>query len=111
MKFLMAYHWPGNIRELKNLIERLVIFSGKEKIIKLHHLPREIMAAYPVYQIPEIHKNGSKKLKDTLESLEKELVKQALQRTHWNKTAASKELDISRASLNNKIIQFNIRQN
>lgn len=108
MKFLTAYDWPGNIRELRNLVERLIVFSGKEKIIQLHHLPEEIMAAY---QVPEIHKNSNKKLKDALKSLEKEIVKQALKRAKWNKTAASRELSISRASLNNKITQFNIQQN
>lgn len=109
LEFLMAYDWPGNIRELKNLIERLIVFSAKERMINLHHLPREIFAACSVSQTSVFRKNGTK-LKHALESLEKEIVTQTLKRAKWNKTIASRELGISRASLNNRITEFDIQQ-
>ncbi len=105
---MVAHNWPGNVRELKNLVERLIILSGKEKTIEVDCLPPEIKDAVS----PGIYAKRCEKdtmLKDILESIEKETIEKKLNMTKWNKSKTSKELGISRASLNNKIVQYNIR--
>jgi transcriptional regulator with PAS, ATPase and Fis domain len=106
---LVAYDWPGNIRELKNLIERLIILSGKNNTIGLNLLPEEIRG-FSLESSAGNHKNGNK-LRDALQSLEKKLTEETLKRMRWNKTLTSRELGISRSSLNNKIVQFGIHPN
>jgi two-component system, NtrC family, response regulator HupR/HoxA len=103
---LEAYNWPGNIRELKNLIERLVVLSGKNNTIEVNLLPGEMMDVSPGL-LAGNNENGTT-LRDSLQSLEKKLTGDALKRMKWNKTLASRELGISRASLNNKIARFDI---
>lgn len=108
---MQAYPWPGNVRELKNLIERLVLLSGTSKTIEIKHIPREILA--DMYFGLHAHGDHTKpaKLADATKALEKNMVCDALKRAKWNKTFASRELGISRASLNNKIAEFNIQPN
>lgn len=110
-ELLQAYHWPGNVRELKNLIERLVLMSGTSKTIEVSHIPREIL---PAGLSPGSHTHtvtNHDTLANALKALEKTMVSDALQRAQWNKTHASRELGISRASLNNKIMEFDIQPN
>ena len=106
----MSYSWPGNIRELKNMVERLVLLSGTSKTIEIKHIPREIL----VDMYPGLHTyNHTRpaKLADSLKVLEENMVCEALTPAKWNKTLASRKLGISRASLNNKIAEFNIQPN
>ena len=107
-ELLLSYPWPGNVRELKNLMERLVLLSGTSNTIEIKHIPREILAD----MYPGLHAHNHTrpaKLADALGALEKTMVCDSLTRAKWNKTLASKELGISRASLNNKIAEFNIQ--
>jgi transcriptional regulator with PAS, ATPase and Fis domain len=108
-KSLMAYHWPGNVRELKNVVERMIILSGKKKLIEEKQLPSEIKAKTSLNTYAD-NRIKDAKLGDTLESIEKEIVEKKLKMLKWNKSAASRELGISRASLNYKIAQFDILQ-
>lgn len=102
------YKWPGNVRELKNIIERLMTLSGKDETIEFKHLPVEMITATQSGAFVKERKK-TYKLKDTLKSLEKEAIEKELIKANWNKTVASRELGISRASLNIKIAQFNIQ--
>ncbi|MGR3219928.1 MAG: sigma 54-interacting transcriptional regulator [Candidatus Anammoxibacter sp.] len=106
---LSGYDWPGNVRELKNLIERLIIISGSEKVITLAHLPKEMRSSHPDDSGVTAYGKCSG-LRGSLASFEMELVKTELDNAGWNKTAAANELNISRASLNNKINQYGLRQ-
>ena len=91
-KLLVDYHWPGNIRELKNVIERALIL-GSEDTLLLEHLPLEIVArasslAAPVatFKLPP---DGV-----DIEEVEKELIRQALEITEWNQSKAAKKLNL-----------------
>ncbi len=109
IKLLVNHNWPGNVRELENVVKGLITLSGKSKTIEPEHLPVEVIQA--AYLKPSsIDHKGNKKLHGILKSIEKEITEKALQRAYWNKTIASKELGISRASLNRRIARFNIRQ-
>lgn len=99
MGLMMAYEWPGNIRELQNVIERAVILSqGNE--IKGHHLPKEIQ------KIENNKTNDSQELilnfpdhGISFEEVEKELIIKALEKSNGNQTKAAQLLNITRSAL------------
>ncbi len=95
---LMAYSYPGNVRELKNIIERAVIMADEGQIL-LKHLPRRVLAAEDgaasAGSVPVDFKPGI----DTLESLEKRMIRHALAQAKQVKTEAAKLLGISRFQL------------
>ena len=87
-KALTAYPWPGNIRELRNLVERAVVLSSSE-VIKLSDLPMEFQRVNIKVHNPE----------NKLETTEINLLLDALHRSNGNISAAAKELGISRSTL------------
>lgn len=91
-KLLLDYHWPGNIRELKNVIERAIIL-GSEDTLLLEHLPLEIVAkassqssGLAVFKLPP---DGV-----DIEEVEKELIRQALEISEWNQSKAARKLNL-----------------
>lgn len=102
-----SYPWPGNIRELKNVIERIVVLENFPTILPLH-LPREIsqqVSAVPAASpfrivLPE---DGL-----SLDNLELDLLQQALARAKNNKTIAAKLLNISYDSLRYQVKKFGL---
>jgi transcriptional regulator with PAS, ATPase and Fis domain len=91
-KMLTEYSWPGNIRELKNVIERAIIL-GNEETLLLEHLPLEIIAkssssAPPVTSL-KLPPEGV-----DIEEVEKELIRQALESSDWNQSKAAKKLNL-----------------
>ncbi|MFW5878377.1 MAG: sigma 54-interacting transcriptional regulator [Myxococcota bacterium] len=98
MDLLSDYAWPGNIRELENEIERLLVLgSGEEQIDETLVSTRIAQAVGTPRGLPSIKTTGG--LKAAVEALEKEMIHQGLIRTHWNKSRLSKELGISRSNL------------
>ena len=86
---LEAYHFPGNVRELENILERAVTLCEDEQIRPEDlHLPRARTGGEP-----EEPTGGQ--LEDYLSHKEKEVIMNALEQTRWNKTAAAKLLGIS----------------
>ncbi|MGC9007262.1 MAG: sigma 54-interacting transcriptional regulator [Sulfurihydrogenibium sp.] len=100
IKILLDYEFPGNIRELENIIERAVILSENGTIEK-EHLPEEIL---------DYKKRKENMLsKNNIESIsEKEKIIEALKKTNGNKTIAAKILGIDRVTLWRKIRKYNI---
>jgi DNA-binding NtrC family response regulator len=93
--YLSAYRWPGNVRELENVIERMMVLSNGEEIGVLD-LPDEIRREPPPrdsFSI-ELPEGGI-----SLESVERELIISALERSKGNQTQAARYLDISRRTL------------
>ncbi|MDY6843426.1 MAG: sigma-54 dependent transcriptional regulator [Thermodesulfobacteriota bacterium] len=101
---LIEYEWPGNVRELKNVIERAVILGEGSKIMP-HHLPREIVTNS---SLDLEKKNGITLPPDgvCLEFVEKELIRQALERSNGNQTHAAKLLGLSRDALRYRMKKF-----
>jgi transcriptional regulator with PAS, ATPase and Fis domain len=96
---LSSYQYPGNIRELENIVEHAVSMSHSETIIA-ESLPKDMMD-YDLFLF-QSQTNGFK----TLEELEKEYIRWILDRVENKKTAASKILGIDRASLYRKLKRF-----
>ncbi|HEY6839190.1 MAG TPA: sigma-54 dependent transcriptional regulator [Geobacteraceae bacterium] len=89
-KMLLEYHWPGNIRELKNVVERAIIL-GNEDTLLLEHLPLEIVAKSSAACSPQTTFKLPPEGVD-IEEVEKELIRQALETSDWNQSKAAKKL-------------------
>ena len=104
MEAFMQYDWPGNIRQLENVIERAVVLTGFDTIAP-SDLPKKILDA--VSGNPEEEKTGSlEKMK--LPELEKAAILSALEAEDWNQTKASSRLGITRRQLRTKMVKYNL---
>jgi two-component system response regulator AtoC len=105
---LLAYSWPGNVREVRNLMERLAITS-RGAVISVEDLPDEIRGASPVAGPHWILPPEGVSL-ETLElELARSLISQALERTGRNVTQASKLLNLPRGTLRHRMESLGIR--
>jgi DNA-binding NtrC family response regulator len=105
-KILCSHDWPGNIRELKNIVERIVVLENVETI-QPEHLPLSLTGKTFV----ERRKSGRFVLPEngiSLEDLEKDLIQQALKLADNNQTSAAKLLNISYDSLRYQIKKFGL---
>ena len=98
---LMAYHWPGNVRELENCIERAVLLC-EEGTIHSYHLPPTLQTGYESGTMP------SQSLDDTVGSLEKEKIIDALKNTRGNSAQAAKALKTTMRKFNYKAKKYNV---
>lgn len=111
VNIFLQYDWPGNIRELENVIERAINMLDLDAIIKPEHLPDHMAGkrkalTYPKDKIKNIAEYN---LKKRVEILEKEIIESCLNDVGFNKNQAAKILNISRVSLYKKIDQYNIQ--
>lgn len=98
-----SYHWPGNLRELKNIIRRAVLLNA-EKEIGLDTLPATLLDQ-PISSTPD-QPSSPKKL--DIKEQEKQLIKDALEKYKYNKTKAASALNIDRSTLYSKIKLYKI---
>lgn len=103
---LYDYPWPGNVRELQNEIERLCVLTGEDNKIGHDLLSPKILEIGEKSKVQGSRLHG--KLKDALEDLEREMIKEGLRRTGWNKSKLAKELGISRAGLIMKVEKYGL---
>jgi two-component system, NtrC family, response regulator AtoC len=109
MGVLQKYHWPGNIRELENLVKRYVIL-GNEDVIATDLVARE-----PEYLTPDIDFDGPISLKkltrQAVRQLERKVILKVLQSHHWNRKQAARTLGISYRALLYKIREAGLPPN
>jgi transcriptional regulator with GAF, ATPase, and Fis domain len=105
---LMHYGWPGNIRELENEIERMVVLAGDERVISEELLSARIRK--PARAGDETIAVEPGCLPDAVEQLERSMIYEVLKRNHWNKTRAAEELRISRRNLIRKVNKYQLDQ-
>jgi transcriptional regulator with PAS, ATPase and Fis domain len=98
---LRQYDWPGNVRELINVLER-IIYSIDGETIQLHHLPIFLQT------IRRTTVPGSASLKRLKEETEKEALALAIQKAHYNKNRAARDLGIHRTALYKKMKKYEI---
>lgn len=103
---IFDYPWPGNIRELENEMERVTVLAGTETKITVDMLSGRIREFGERSKVQGVRIQG--KLRDALEELEREMIREGLKRTGWNKSRLAKELGISRAGLINKVEKYNL---
>lgn len=95
MRGLLAMDWPGNVRQLQNVIERAVILSSDD------HLNEEILGLSEEMDATERSSGLSAEM--TLKDMERELIMRKLENTRGNRTQAAQELGISVRTLRNKL--------
>ncbi|OGW37994.1 MAG: Fis family transcriptional regulator [Nitrospirae bacterium RBG_13_39_12] len=100
LKLLEAYDWPGNIRELRNVIERLVIMTPSDLIT-----PKNLI----IGESARSDYFALKTLRDARESFEKDFITKKLEENNWNISKTAEYLDIERSNLHRKIKAYNIK--
>ncbi|MFG0287199.1 MAG: sigma-54-dependent transcriptional regulator [Rhodopirellula sp. JB044] len=122
---LQAYHWPGNVRQLENVVERAVLL-GNDRILGVRDLPPEVLGVKKQGSLegdsplvgpmspmmsgvtqgqqtaPAISSAG-RSLKEALEGPEREIILSSLRRHGWNRAATADELEINRTTLYKKM--------
>ena len=100
LSLLMAHDWPGNIRELENVVERAFILCGDSEI-RINHLPPEIIGMAPL--------SGRTDIKSARQNLEARAIYDAIEKNNFNRQAAARELGIHKSTLFRKIKELNIK--
>ncbi|MBM3330204.1 MAG: hypothetical protein FJY67_12190 [Calditrichaeota bacterium] len=112
-RILTDYDWPGNIRELRNVIERIVILENDETI-RTGHLPldlRQMSGGLAEVSSPVLNQNLGIEIPAeglSMEAVEHELVLKALDKSGQNQTRAARMLGITRDSLRYKMKKFGL---
>lgn len=101
---LTLYRWPGNIRELRNLVERMVVLARGDKIT-LRDVPAEVREGGGGGGRSSAPLAGAV----SMQQAEKRMIEQALADHGGNRTLAAKQLGISRRTLHRKLNEFNLR--
>src|ERR671913_171263 len=104
MRCLMAYPWPGNVRQLENAIERAVALSGGRTQIETADLTPDIQQASNAAAAPDVNlPEGGIDFDRYINRIEHDLIRRALEKTGGNKGAASKLLNLKRTTLVEKL--------
>jgi two-component system response regulator HupR/HoxA len=107
---LLAYPWPGNIRELKNEIYRAVALSDG-LTVSASSFSNRVLHGQPGMATPQHQGNGLPQggtLQERLDAIEAVILRETLLRLRWNKTHAAKELGLSRVGLRQKLARFGL---
>ncbi|WP_413772983.1 sigma-54-dependent transcriptional regulator [Acinetobacter sp. RF14B] len=120
-EFLLGQYYPGNVRELRNIIERAITLSDEDRIDLQHLQSAPLRHTAPVLQESTSHaelassdqiiiprKLPAEGLELYLEKIEKEVLLNALNLTHWNRTLAAKKLGMSFRSLRYRLKKFGL---
>jgi DNA-binding NtrC family response regulator len=104
MRRLMAYPWPGNVRQLENSVERAVAFSAGRSHIDVGDMPVEIQQAQqaPPASTIDLPEDGVD-LDAFVANVERELIRRSLERTGGNKGQAARLLNLKRTTLVEKL--------
>lgn len=105
LSILVNYNWPGNIRELENIIERATILSTTPTIV-VEDLPDFIRNTENVAN--NLVSDASFTLKDALKSPEKDIIIKTLDTVDWNRNEAAKALNINRTTLYKKMVKYGL---
>ena len=109
MRALMAYPWPGNVRQLENAVERAVALSAGRQQIELSDLPAEVHVGAsstqaPFVELPEV----ASTMPSYLAAIERDLIQRSLDRTGGNRNRAAELLHIKRTTLVEKLKRFGL---
>lgn len=109
MTILESYPWPGNIRELENLIERMVVLGTDNMIIDQDDLPYEVRFHKKAFENISTEMDDGSGLIHARHSFERAYILQALKKCGWNQSEAARALKIHRNTLLQKIKALNLK--
>ncbi|KAI95459.1 chemotaxis protein CheY [Rhodomicrobium udaipurense JA643] len=115
---LKAYPWPGNVRELQNEIQHALIMGPQGGVIGAEHLSRRVQQAAAGPSAEKLDFAGvdlslaglEGTLRERIESVEAQILKESLVRHRWNKSRAAKELGLSRVGLRAKLERYGLEK-
>jgi DNA-binding NtrC family response regulator len=105
MQALQRYRWPGNVREMQNVIERAVLL-GKNSVIGVEDLPTSVAAGGGL----SIESVGTQSLKQALSAPEKQLILETLEAHNWNRQLTAAALGINRTTLYKKMKRLGLEE-
>jgi len=104
MRALMAYQWPGNVRQLENAIERAVALSAGRREIEIADVPAEVQTTPETTETPFVDfPDSGLDLPAYLAKIERDLIQRSLERTGGNRNKAAELLRIKRTTLVEKL--------
>ena len=106
-EILLNYTWEGNIRELKNVIQRMVVLSNKGHI-SINSIPEYILNNSKVKEKIEVDKDDKYNIEERVKSLEYNIIKEVMEITKGNKAKAAEILKIKRTTLYYKLKQYGL---
>ena len=112
LKFLTHLHWAGNIRELENIVERLVALTPPaHKIIGKDILPKEYIEEMEEEKFPNYAMQSNLSLNARLHDIESQIIREALINNDWNQTRAALSLNIPEQTLRYRMHKLRISKN
>jgi two-component system nitrogen regulation response regulator NtrX len=118
LETLQRYRWRGNIRELRNTVERLLIMTPSE-VVRVEDLPAEIRTGEPPRAVAEIETAGRNNetaapgagtLREFKDAAERAYLVQKLRENNWNISRTAELIDTPRSNLYKKLEQYGIKQ-
>jgi transcriptional regulator with PAS, ATPase and Fis domain len=113
IRMLQNYSWPGNIRQLENIVERLVVLNPDATVFTPQNIPAEVKPDLPCQEegaaatmVPEEIPDEGVSLNDVVRNVEKQMILKSLEKTSWNKQKAAKLLNLKRTTLIEKIKKY-----
>lgn len=112
MDCLKSYHWSGNVRELQNEVQRMLVMGKENEVLGADLLsPRVLMSVTPdEQQEMSLLSSFDGTLKERIENIEVKILYETLVRHRWNKTKAAEELGLSRVGLRGKLERYGLEK-
>lgn len=109
MNIFINYEWPGNVRQLKNIVERMVVLS-EDNILDVKDAPNILLSGVSEMEQHVVDTSYSPSLKEARDEFEKTFILKALQSTNWNVTQTARILDMERTYLYRKIKAYDLEK-
>ncbi len=109
MNIFINYEWPGNVRQLKNIVERMVVLS-EDNVLDVKDAPNILLSGVSEMEQHMVDTNYSPSLKEARDEFEKTFILKALQSTNWNVTQTARILDMERTYLYRKIKAYDLEK-
>jgi transcriptional regulator with GAF, ATPase, and Fis domain len=106
LDLMNAYSWPGNIRELRNVVERMLVLHGTSRKIEPDFLPEEFHS--DVGGVPPPPTDSDEPLQDRMNTYERQVIEKALKEANWIQTRAAERLGTTRRILRYRMEKLNI---
>ena len=109
MNIFINYEWPGNVRQLKNIVERMVVLS-EDNILDIKDAPSILLSGKDNIELDLPGDIYSPSLKEARDEFEKNFILKALQSTNWNIAQTARVLDMERTYLYRKIKSYDLEK-
>ena len=109
---MRRYQWPGNVREMRNEIQRMLVMSPEDGMLEASLLSPRVLQAMPEEEAADLFQltDFDGPLKSRIEKLEASILQETLVRNRWNKSKAAKELGLSRVGLRGKLLRYGLEK-